>query len=110
SGTQQSAEMGGRKPLVVIRFDQANVPYQQPLYDAVNKALQRKPSVSFDLVAVAASGNDAGEGALKASEAARQADSVVRTMVAMGLPRDRITVTPSTSADVSTNEIDIYVR
>ena len=44
---------GARRPLVVIRFDRANVPYEQALYTAVSRALERRPQALFDLVAVA---------------------------------------------------------
>ena len=43
----------GRRPLVVVRFDRQDVPYQQALYSAVSKVLERRPNALFDLVAVA---------------------------------------------------------
>ena len=42
-----------RRPLVIIRFDQPKVDYEQALYTAVRRALDRRPDANFDLVAVA---------------------------------------------------------
>ena len=42
---------GDDRPLVVIRFDRRNVKYQV-LYDAVSRALERRPNARFELVAV----------------------------------------------------------
>ena len=43
-----------RRPLVTIRFDRPNPAYEQPLYTAVSRALERRPSATFELVGVAA--------------------------------------------------------
>ena len=42
----------GGTPLVVIRFDQPDVDYQQILYAALSQALQSRPGAGFSVVAV----------------------------------------------------------
>ncbi|MBL8833503.1 MAG: hypothetical protein JNL71_14015, partial [Rhodospirillales bacterium] len=68
----------GRRPLVVIRFDRANPAYEQALYTAVSRALERAPNASFDLVAVAPTRGGQSQAALAATSARRQAETVMR--------------------------------
>ena len=99
-----------RRPLVVIRFDRADVPYQQALYNAVSRALERRPQAAFELVAVTPSQGTPAENALNASKAKRHADDVLRTLTEMGLPANRVNLSSTTSAEAATNEVHIYVR
>jgi hypothetical protein len=99
-----------REPLVVIRFDRTDVPYQQALYTAVSKALERRPQAQFDLVAVAASQGNAGQAAINQSQSRRNAERVLRTLTDMGLPADRVSLSATTSTQVVTNEVHLYVR
>src|SRR3546814_6499297 len=48
----------------VIRFDRPNVQYEQPLYSAVSRALERRPDAFFDVVAVSPQSGNAGRAAL----------------------------------------------
>ncbi|MFQ5938839.1 MAG: hypothetical protein ACE5KL_02050 [Alphaproteobacteria bacterium] len=98
------------RPLVIIRFDRPDVEYEQALYTAVSRALERRPDATFELVAVAPSTGTAGEVALGASMAKRDAETVLRSLANMGLPPDRITLSATTSATAQTNEVHIYVR
>jgi len=100
----------GRRPLVVIRFDRPDVPYQQALYTAVKKAQERKPSAQFDLVAVAPNSGSAAQIQLAQSKSKRYAQDVMRTLSDMGLPTDMVSLSATTSASTSTNEVHLYVR
>ncbi|MDA0654566.1 MAG: hypothetical protein O2905_06720 [Proteobacteria bacterium] len=100
----------GQQPLVVIRFDRPNVQYEQPLFNAISAAIERRPQASFDLVAVAATGGTAAEAALNLSRAKQNADEVVRALANMGLPADRLRLSSTSSGDTATNEVRIYVR
>jgi hypothetical protein len=100
----------GRRPLVVIRFDRPDVPYQQALYTAVKKAQERKPSAQFDLVAVAPSSGSPAQVQLAQSKSKRYAQDVMRTLSDMGLPTDMVSLSATTSGSTSTNEVHIYVR
>ncbi len=99
-----------RRPLVVIRFDRPDVPYQQALYSAVKKAQERKPSAQFDLVAVAPTSSSAAQSQLAQSKSKRHAQEVLRTLNDMGLPSEVVTLSATTSGDTATNEVHIYVR
>ncbi len=100
----------GRTPLVVIRFDKPNVPFQQALYNAVSKTLERRPQARFDLVAVAPSAGDAGRQAINANRAKRHRDSVYRSLIELGLPPARIAQSATSAATATTNEVHLYIR
>ncbi len=105
-----AAAPGAREPLVIIRFDRPDVPYQQALYSAVSQALERRPASTFDVVAIATSKGSPAEVALNTNESKRNAERVFRTLTEMGLPGDRVTLSATASGAVKTNEVHIYVR
>ncbi len=100
----------GNRPLVVIRFDRPNVSYEEALYTAVSRALVRKPSATFELVAVAPSSGTAAQVAVNSNASKHNAEDVMRSLTNMGLPADRVTLSATTSGDVQSNEVRIYVR
>lgn len=100
----------GRSPLVVIRFDRADVPYQQALYTAVSKTLERRPNALFDLVAVAPAKGGQARVALNSQKARQHAENVVRSLIEMGLPPNRVAVSAQTMAQADNNEVHLYVR
>ncbi len=104
------ADTAGRRPLVVIRFDRPNVPYQQALYTAVSRALETHPTAVFDLVAVAPSAGGSARVAINTNKAKRHAEDVKRALVEMGLPPTRVAVSSKTLAAAKTNEVHLYVR
>ena len=99
-----------RRPLVVIRFDRNDVPYQQALYNAVSRVLEQRPDAVFDLVAVAPAAGGQARVALNSNKARRQAEGVLRSLIEMGLPPARVAVAAKTSADTRTNEVHLYIR
>jgi len=97
-------------PLVTIRFDKPNVNYEGALYAAVKGALDRRPSASFDVIAVSPTGATPGSQALGSTAVRRNAESVVRSLTNMGLPTSRIRVSQTTSAAANTGEVQVFVR
>lgn len=111
AAAQQSAGPAlGERPLVVIRFDRPNIQFQQALYNAVSRALERKPNASFDLVAVSPKRGSPAQAALSSTQSKRNAKSVLRTLADMGLPAHRVKLSSRASQDVESNEVQIYVR
>jgi hypothetical protein len=98
------------RPLVVIRFDRPSVQYEQALYDAVSRALDRKPEAAFDLVAVHPKTGSTAQVILNSTAARRNAEAVLRTLVDMGLPATRMNMTSVGSASAQSNEVRVYVR
>lgn len=100
----------GRRPLVVIRFDRANVAYDQALYNAVSRSLDRRPNATFQLVAVAPASGGAARVALNSNKARRNAENVMRSLQRMGLPPQRIAVSARTSQAAQSNEVHLYLN
>jgi len=96
-----------RSPLVVIRFDRRNVDYEQAVYTAVSRALERRPDATFDLVGVAP---NRGQAAANTNTARRNAEQVLRSLTEMGLPPSRVSLSSAVSQQAQTNEVHIYIR
>jgi hypothetical protein len=102
--------LDGRKPLVVIRFDQPNVRYDEPVRKAAALALQRKPSTIFDVVASAPA-----EGAPEAVASAREkskadAEAVIRSLMNAGVPSNQLTLTLAAPRSGADSEVLVFVR
>jgi hypothetical protein len=111
---QQSAHVPGPagsgiasgRPFVVIPFDNPGVEYEQQLYEAVSAALARSPNVAFDLVGAAPATATPED-----NEAARASMERVRqSMMNMGLPADRVSISQLTDPNIQSNEVRLYVR
>lgn len=102
--------LANRRPLVVIRFDREDVPYEEPLFTAVSEALNRRPSAAFDLVSVVPQRGTPAQVALSANSARRNAERVLRNLTAMGLPSDRISLSATSSNETTSSEVHVYVR
>jgi len=98
------------RPLVKIRFDRENVDYEQPVYVALNEAMEKFPGARFELVAVYPSEGNAAQAAIESTKSRRNAERVLRSMTQMGLPMDKVDISYASSADVSGSEVHIYVR
>jgi hypothetical protein len=121
SGRMYGANLGARvsaapqpgprqsRPLASIRFDRPDLQWRQPLYNAVAGAIDRAPGSVFDVVAVTGGGQPAIEAARAATDTRRNAELVVRAMVEMGLPGERVTLS-SAANPRGANEVLVFVR
>lgn len=110
SGSAAPAPSTSGQALVVIRFDQPNIDYEQPLYTAVSRALERKPSATFTIQAVAPNAGSAADVAVNTNASRQNAENVLRSLANMGLPADRVSLSATMSPDVQSNEVRVYVR
>jgi hypothetical protein len=99
-----------REPLVIIRFDKPNVDYEQALYLAVSRALERRPNAAFEVVGVAPVKGTAAQIAVATNEARRHAEGVVRTLTSLGFPPNRVSLSSTTSAGTDLTEVHLFVR
>ncbi len=90
--------------ILTVHFDRANVEFEKELYDALNKALQAKPSASFRVEAVAA------KRATAQREAQAHARAVLKAMEDMGVPASRVGIVAETDPSVSGSEVRVYAR
>jgi hypothetical protein len=103
-GSGPGAGPGAGRPLVTIRFDRPNPAYEQPLYTAISRALERRPNATFEVVGIAP-GNDP----LAVQAARRQAEQVARSLGALGVSADRVRVSQGSSTTVQSNEVQLFV-
>jgi hypothetical protein len=101
--------MAGR-PLVVIRFDRADVDFEQPLYSALTRALESRPDARFDVVSVVPAGGSASDMRRSQTQSRRNAEAVMASIADMGLPASRLSISSTTSSDISSNEVRVYMR
>lgn len=104
------AGSGSRRPLAKIRFDQPNVDYEQPVYLAVNEAMQKYPNARFEIVAVHPTRGNAAQLAIESTKARRSAERVMRSLGQMGLPLDKVDLMASQSPEAQSSEVHIYMR
>lgn len=107
---EAAADQSGERPaLVIIRFDSEDVAYEEPLFDAVSKAMEARPQSSFDVVSISpltGGGDISGAQAQSVENAGR----VLQSLTDMGLPPSRINLSTASASDVTTNEVRIYVQ
>ena len=108
--TSTASRVGGRPPLVVIRFDRPDVDYQQALYSAVSQAIEQRPTALFDVVAVTPNRGAPSDVAVSSGGAKKSAEKVMRSLIAMGLSAGRMNLSSSTSENAFSNEVRIYIR
>jgi hypothetical protein len=105
-----AAPISAPRPLVKIRFDKPNVAYEQPVYMAVNEALQRYPNARFELVAVHPTGGNSAESTIESTRARRNAEKVLRSLTQMGVTMDRLDLSYMPSPEAGSSEVHLYVR
>jgi hypothetical protein len=110
AAVSSAGSVTSRRPLVVIRFDRANVSYQQPLYNAVSRVLERRPNAAFELVAVTPNVGGPAQVAVNSGNSRRSAEQVLRSLTEMGLPASRISMSARTNAQAQSNEVHLYLR
>ena len=98
-------DISGRRPLMVIRFNKRDMDYEQSLYKAVKAALDKRPSTHFEVVAVSPADTRSG-----AFEAAKNADAVRESLLAMGLPASRIYSSQASKPGIKTTEVHLYLK
>ena len=82
--------------------------YNQGLFGAVSAALERSPNASFTLVAVSSSTGNSSEKAARAAVAREKAGKIISSLVSMGMPADRLSITELALANVEDTEVRVY--
>lgn len=109
TGDAAVAPTAGRL-LVLVRFNQSHVEYEQQLSGAVSMALQRKPDAQFSVIAVTPASGDPAEIATMHEAASRHADGVKRSLVSLGLAPSRVSSSNTQSQEARSPEVHVYVR
>ena len=106
----QPQAVGSPRPLAKIRFDKPNVNYEQPIYAAVQNAMQRFPNSRFELIAVHPNTGNAAQVAIESTKARRNAERVLRTLTQMGVPLEQIDMSYAPSGQAQSSEVHLFLR
>jgi hypothetical protein len=98
------------RPYVVIRFAESNTDYEKALSEAVKRALARKPNLAFNLVAVTPRAGTAEELAELTDQAHAEAAAVMKSLSALGIGPERVSMMTWTGQPTDVNEIRLYIR
>lgn len=93
-------------PLFVAKFNKSDVKFHDGLKQAVSSAVQKKPGVMFEVVAV----SPARGSSLNKSNAQNYASLVFQDMVNMGVGADKISLSAKTSENATSSEVHVYVK
>ncbi|MDP9127173.1 MAG: hypothetical protein M3N08_02780 [Pseudomonadota bacterium] len=96
--------------LVLIRYNQPVVDYEQQLSQAVGTAMERRPNAQFSVVAVSPSSGDPASLAHSQETAERDAEAVKRSLIQLGLAPSHIIMASTQTQSASTPEVHVYVR
>jgi hypothetical protein len=98
------------RPYVVIRFTESSIDYEKTLAEAVKRAVARKPNLAFDLVAVTPRAGTADELAELTDQAHAEAAAVIKSLSALGIGPERVSMMTWTGQPTDVNEIRLYIR
>lgn len=98
------------KPLVILRFNQRKIYFEQPLYNAVAKAVQVKPNVRFSVVSYVPNVGDLEKDQQLMARANKNTRSVTDAMVRMGVPLQRLHVKTQLDPRLKHDEVHIFVQ
>jgi len=98
------------KPYIVIRFDRPGISFDDTLYSAMSRALERYPSANFDVVLAMPPLSPTADPDEAMREGEQHIEDVVLAMTDMGLPSSRLRIAASTDEYALVDEIRIFVR
>ncbi len=96
--------------LVLVRFNEAQVDYEDQMYQAVSTALDRKPDAAFTVVAVSPKSNDPAAVGGDVERAERNAENVKSSLIQLGLQPSRISMSNISSEAAQSPEVHLYIR
>jgi hypothetical protein len=108
SYSQPDASLG--QLLVLVRFNEPQVAYEDQLYQAVSNALDRKPDASFTVVAVNPKSLDPSAMGSDFESAQRNAENVKSSLIQLGLQPSRISMSSVPSDVAQSPEVHLYIR
>ncbi|MDR1693649.1 MAG: hypothetical protein LBR70_00440 [Lactobacillaceae bacterium] len=104
SAVQQ--ESFSSRPLLAVKFNKNNVNYKDGLNRAVKGALQAKPTMMFDIVAVSPV-----SAAPEVKNTARtKATEIFQEVIAVGVSPENVSLSAKSKADANSSEVHIYVK
>ena len=111
----ESSEQGRRSdnisaspnPIAIFRINEQDN-YEQNLFGAISATLDKSPKSRFTLVAVSSSAGNPSEQEERAVNARNDVSKLISSLISMGMPADRISVSSLSVADVENTEVRLY--
>lgn len=94
-------------PIAIFRIDEQDN-YEQNLFGAISATLDKAPQSRFTLVAVSSSAGNPSEQAERAANARNDVSRLISSLISMGMPVDRISVSSLSAANVENTEVRLY--
>ena len=94
-------------PIAIFRIEEQNN-YEQNLFGAISATLDKAPKSRFTLVAVSSSAGNPSEQAERAANARNDVGKLISSLISMGMPADRISVSSLSVDDVENTEVRLY--
>lgn len=110
SAPNLSLAEGKEKPLMIIRFDSDAVNYEENLDKAVKMALDKKPTVFFDLVAISPDTKNKNRNKLFSDDAKFIAKKITDQIKENGVTANMIRTTYQQNKTIKYNEVQIFVQ
>lgn len=98
------------KPLVIIRFNQRRVFYEQALYQALSRAIEAAPAVHFHVVSYIPQSGDRQKDIASQNLASQHLNDVLGQMRQMGVPSQQMSVSSQFDASIAHTEVHVFVR
>jgi hypothetical protein len=102
--------LGDRPALCGHPLHRSSIDYEKTLAEAVKRAVARKPDLAFDLVAVTPRAGTADELAELTNQAHAEAEAVMKSLSALGIGPERVSMMTWTGQPTDVNEIRLYIR
>lgn len=93
-----------RKPIIIINFGSPNPSYEADLYTAISEVVARRPNSSFEVLGVSP-GASAGAAVTSVK---RSSQKVVRSLINMGVPKNRVRESTKTDPSVPNDQVFVY--
>ena len=97
-----AAPVATTRPIVVIKFDKSDVEFEEPLYQALSRALERNPSATFEVSGIAPQGKSS-------VNVKKDIKAIMNALTEMGLPANRVAITMATD-NVDFDEVRVFER
>ncbi|PIR37120.1 MAG: hypothetical protein COV35_11025 [Alphaproteobacteria bacterium CG11_big_fil_rev_8_21_14_0_20_39_49] len=105
-----SSFAGAEDAAMIIRFNKEVVGYEKPLEKVVDAALDAKPDVFFDIVAIVPQTDSARDNRAYKAQSVAYSNDVVDVLRRTGIAPDKIRITFQDSELVDSGEVHIFVR
>lgn len=98
-----------KSPVLIIRFNQPNVRYKQPLKLVIERAQEIKPDVNVTLVSIVPVFDQETKNKASREIAEYNAGKVAAAVKALNIPADHVRIEYQESTDIAMNEVHVVV-